>query len=123
SANLPAYAPTYYPGTASFAEAQRLAIAAGQTVTGINMSVLPVRGMRVTGTIVVAGGRPANSGSVALSELMGVGPSMVMAPIKPGGAFSLSNVTPGEYVLRWMGPDLNERAQMPVTVGGGDLDG
>jgi Carboxypeptidase regulatory-like domain len=123
SANMPAYAPTYYPGTASVAEAQRLTIAAGQTVTGINMTVLSVRGMRVSGTIVDAGGRPANSGSVMLSQPMGVGYSSVMAPVKPDGTFSLTNVTPGEYVLRWMGPDPNERALMPVTVGGGDLDG
>jgi hypothetical protein len=123
SSSVPAYAPTYYPGTASIAEAQRLTIAAGQLVTGINMTVLPVRGMRVTGTIVDAGARPANSGNVMMSQPAGAGPSSVMAPVKPDGTFSLSNVTPGEYVLRWTGPDPNERALMPVTVGGGDLDG
>ncbi|PYR64304.1 MAG: hypothetical protein DMF91_00675 [Acidobacteria bacterium] len=123
STNMPAYAPTYYPGTASVAEAQRLTIAAGQTVTGINMTVLSVRGMRVSGTIVDAGGRPITSGSVMLSQPAS-GPSSLMASVKPDGTFVVTNVTPGEYLLRWMSPNPNdERAQMPLTVGGGDLDG
>src|SRR5438132_1071278 len=36
-----AYAPTYYPGTANTAEAQKMTVAAGQTIGGVNMTLLP----------------------------------------------------------------------------------
>ena len=37
------YAATFYPGTGSVAEAQRLAIEPGQTAAGINLTLLPIR--------------------------------------------------------------------------------
>src|SRR5439155_11331585 len=123
SASVPAYAPTYYPGTASIAEAQRLAIAAGQVVSGINMTVLSVRGVRVSGTVVDAAGRPASSGNVMFSQPTGPNSSITSATVKPDGTFVLNNVAPGEYMVRWGGPDFNERAAMPLTVGGSHLDG
>jgi hypothetical protein len=43
--------------------------------------------------------------------------------VKPDGSFVFSNLTSGEYLIRWGGPDFNERAAMPVTIGGSDLDG
>jgi hypothetical protein len=49
--------------------------------------------------------------------------SITMAPVKPDGTFALNNVAPGEYVVRWGGPDFNERAAMPLTIGGSNLDG
>jgi hypothetical protein len=123
-ANQPAYAPTYYPGTGSIAEAQRLAIAAGQVVAGMNMTLLPVRGMRVTGTVVDSSGRPASHGSVTLGQpTPAASPSFISGNLKPDGTFSLSNVTPGEYVIRWFGQELGERALAQVTVGGADVDG
>ena len=123
SASVPAYAPTYYPGTASIAEAQRLAIAAGQVVSGINMTVLSVRGVRVSGTVVDAAGRPASTGNVMFSQPTGPNSSITSATVKSDGTFVLNNVAPGEYIVRWGGPDFNERAAMPLTIGGGNLDG
>jgi len=46
------YAPTYYPATGNVAEAQRLTVGLGQTLTDINISLLPTRTSRVTGTAV-----------------------------------------------------------------------
>ena len=39
-------AATFYPGTGNVAEAQRLTIAPGQTVTGINLTLLPIQTRR-----------------------------------------------------------------------------
>jgi len=88
------------------------------------MTLLPVRGMRVTGTVVDSSGRPASHGSVTLGQpTPAASPSFISGNVKPDGTFSLSNVTPGEYVIRWFGLDLGERALAQVTVGGADLDG
>ena len=43
------YAPTYYPGTGNVAEAQRLTIAQGQTLTAVNLTLLPTQTVRVIG--------------------------------------------------------------------------
>jgi len=51
------YAPTYYPGTSTFAEAQRVAVAEGQTVTSVNFSLLPTRTAKITGSVVDADGK------------------------------------------------------------------
>src|SRR5471030_1205411 len=56
------YASTYYPGTGSVSAAQPLTIAAGQTMAGLNMMVLPVRSVRVSGTVTDSSGAPLKSG-------------------------------------------------------------
>jgi hypothetical protein len=43
------YASTYYPGTADILQAQRITIAAGQTIAGMNFTLLPVRTVKVSG--------------------------------------------------------------------------
>src|SRR5436190_15247598 len=52
------YAPTYFPGTANVAEAQRLTVTIGQTLTDVNIALLPTRTSRVSGTAVDSQGRP-----------------------------------------------------------------
>src|SRR4029079_4233312 len=54
SADRSGYAATYYPGTANVAEAQRIAIAQGQTVTSINLTLLPTQTSRVSGVVLDA---------------------------------------------------------------------
>ena len=43
------YGPTYYPGTGNMAQAQRITIAAGQTIDGVNFTLLPIRTVRSFG--------------------------------------------------------------------------
>jgi hypothetical protein len=122
--NQPAYSPTYYPGTGSIAEAQRLAIAAAQVMTGMNMMLLPVRGFRISGTVVDASGRPLTSGTVALTQpLLGGMPTFINSTVKSDGTFSFNNVIPGEYVIRSTIGDAQTgaRAMTPITVSGADL--
>jgi hypothetical protein len=45
------YAPTFYPGTGNVNEAQRVTVGAGEEVS-IGFSLLPVRLVRVSGTVV-----------------------------------------------------------------------
>ena len=132
--NTSGYAPTYYPGTPSVAEAQRLSLALGQELAGVTFSLIPARMSRITGTVVNSQGQPLGGGMVILrTDLVG---SMMMnvgngGQTGPDGTFTVPNVAPGEYVLEIRtrprqamaaGVDA-ESASVPVTINGQDLTG
>ena len=123
------YAPTYYPGTGNVAEAQLLALGLGQELTGVSFSLLPVRTVRISGTVIDSTGGLLSSGLISLlpsdtrSASLGVGGTR--GNVRRNGAFSLSNVAPGSYTLlvspRGRGGAVNEVAMMPLTVGSEDI--
>jgi Carboxypeptidase regulatory-like domain len=96
------FAPTYYPGTPSAADAQRVRVSVGSEVTA-NFAVLPARTLRVSGTATDAEGKPIANGVVMVQEGQGGRQARftmsVGTMIKPDGTFSLNTLTPGEYVL------------------------
>jgi hypothetical protein len=119
------YAPTYFPGTANMAEAQKVTIGLGQTVSDVNMALMPTRTARITGTAVDLQGRPL----VGVVMAMPRGDSMMMmfgppGQIKPDGSFSINGLAPGTYMLQTQGggPD-GDSASTEVTVSGDDVDG
>jgi carboxypeptidase family protein len=119
------YAPTYFPGTANMAEAQKVTIGLGQTVSDISMALMPTRTARITGTAVDLQGRPFVGVVMAVPR----GDSMMMmfgppGQIKPDGSFSINGVAPGSYVLQTQGggPD-GDFASTDVTISGDDVDG
>jgi protocatechuate 3,4-dioxygenase beta subunit len=127
------YAPTYYPGTPNIAEAQPIAVGVGETASNLNVALSPTRTARVTGTVVDAEGRPATGGNVMVMQ-RSAGAMMMPGgggPIRPDGTFVVSNLAPGEYVLRAMTPPAaGGVARMPavqptanVTVNGDDVSG
>ena len=94
------YAATYYPGTGNVAEAQRVSVGAGEEMS-IGFSLLPVRLVRVSGTVVSSSG-DAGGGAVMLTNAGdgGEGPMATMGgAIQPDGSFTIANVAPGSYVL------------------------
>jgi protocatechuate 3,4-dioxygenase beta subunit len=128
------YAPTFYPGTADPALAQRLAVGLAETLAGVDIQMLATRAATITGTATDSHGRPLpgivqirpHGGTAGLGGTGGV--------IRPDGAFSISNVTPGEYALVVNGPrgpgelttrptDGPEFALAYVTVNGDDITG
>jgi protocatechuate 3,4-dioxygenase beta subunit len=115
------YAATFYPGTGNLADAQRLAIAPGQTATAINVALLPIQAAKVTGTALDAAGKPLTN--VMVNVVQRVGAAMVSnsaVPIRPDGKFTLT-LTPGDYYLRVFG-SANEGATTELTVNGADID-
>ena len=120
------YAPTYFPGTSNIAEAQRVTVGIGQTISDMNMALTPSRMARITGTVVDSQGRPFTGGIMAFpkaeSVMMMFGPP---AQIKPDGSFTLSGLTPGEYVLQTNGPGAGagDYASAEVTINGDDVNG
>jgi hypothetical protein len=114
------YAPTYYPGTGNAAQAQQITIAAGQTVGGMNFTLLPVRTVKVSGIALDAEGRPLSSAYINVitrSFTAGGGG----AAIRPDGKFTISGLTPGDYALRVNLPGNNESATMPITIADTDV--
>lgn len=123
------YAPTYYPGTPNVAEAQRVSVGLGQTMTDINLALVATRTAKVGGTAVDSQGRPMTNGGMVMVMQRGnmfFGPSG-NAQIRPDGSFSVSGLAPGEYTLRANAPPTDgtmpEFATADVTVNGEDITG
>jgi len=127
------YAPTYFPGTANPAEAQRIRLDVGQSVSDVNIALVATRTARAAGTVSDSQGRPVAAGMVMAMPRgntagMFFGPSG-NTPIRPDGTFTLSGLPPGEYVLRanvggmGFGDGTPEFATAEVTVNGEDVTG
>ena len=136
SDNATGYAPTYYPGTASSQQADRINVGLGAETTGVTFALLPVRTVRVSGTAVDSSGKPMAGAFVMLQADMRTGGGGFMMfggggnQVKDDGTFSISNVTPGDYVLRAMtraaprrGEDEAESATASISVGAEDVTG
>ena len=64
------YAPTYYPGTASPADAQRVTVAVGQELGSIDIALAPVKLAKITGTAMGSDGKPLAGAMVMLMPAM-----------------------------------------------------
>ena len=119
-----AYAPTFYPGATSAADAQRLTIAPGQTMASINFALLPVQTAKVSGTVSDTDGKPIVGGIVMVtpkSTEAGVVP--MPTQVRADGQFTVSALAPGEYTLRANDPMARETGTADVTVTGSDISG
>lgn len=146
------YAATYYPGTGSVTEAQRVTLGVGQEQPNVNFALQPVRTVKITGTALSSTGTALSNGMVTLMPAEGAGgpgggPVMFTfggnGRVRPDGSFTIANVAPGNYTLmavagpgggrgggfalRIGGPggaaDEIEMATMPLTVGNEDVTG
>jgi hypothetical protein len=122
--NTTSYAPTYYPGTASLADAQRLTLGLGEEQSGINLAIVPVKTARISGRVVGSTGS-ATQANITLSNQMGQSFNASGGRGSAGdGAFTIANVPPGSYTLDVVGPNVGamppEVASMPIVVGGGE---
>ena len=139
------YTATYFPGTASPAEAQKIHVALGQEAQQTDFALLPVRLTRITGTVVTSDGKPVENGAISLTPLnrSDVGMMMMTASARTAkdGQFVINGVPPGDYTLgaRVMrmttpeggasvmytfggpGGENSEFATMPLSVSGEEL--
>jgi hypothetical protein len=120
------YAPTYYPGTPSQSEAQRITVGVGQEVSGVTFSLLPTRVSRISGRVVGIKGEGFRGFIMTMPEEgMMTGP-MPGSMVQPDGTFEIAGVPPGRYVIR-VQPQGRQDDEMigmtTVTVAGADLQG
>jgi len=99
------YAPTYYPGVPSVNEAKAITVGLSQEVLDINFGMQLVRIARITGHVSNPDGTPVTSGNVNLMPDTGNarGNQIGMAfggRIQWDGAFTITSVPPGRYILR-----------------------
>ena len=138
-------APIYYPGTADFAEAQRVAVTAASEAIAM-MQLVPVRTATVSGIVLDSRGAPVEAMVSLTSENVGLGyvnaqqgavPFRISGHAEADGSFVLSGVPPGSYSLGASSgmpasdaaagalPVMShEMATVPLTVSdGGDIGG
>jgi hypothetical protein len=122
------YAPTYYPGTANVAEAQRITVGVGQALSDINMSLVQTRTARISGIAVDTSGKPMSGGFVMVIQRNG---NMFMSSgggqIRGDGTFTISNLAPGEYTVQAQMPggfaEMGATASTTVSLSGDDVTG
>jgi hypothetical protein len=97
------YAATYYPGTPSPSDAQRIALGVAQELASVDIQLQPVRLAKITGVAMGSDGKPMGGSMVMLMPA-----SRDALQFMPGGTtrtnkdgqFTLTGVTPGEYSLQ-----------------------
>ena len=118
------YAPTYFPGTPNMAEAQKVTVGLGQTVSDMNMALIQTHTARITGVAVDSQGRPMMG--IVMAVPRGDSVMMMFGPpgqIKPDGSFAINGLPPGVYMLQTNAQGGTESASAEVTVGGDDVNG
>lgn len=112
------YAPTYYPGTPNAADAQKITIAAGQEAQNTEFALLPVKLVKITGTVISSEGKPVEGSMINAVPRSVDAPGFMMmmagaARTDKNGNFTIANIAPGDYTLQ-------SRSLTIVTSGGGD---
>ena len=95
------FAPTYYPGTPSIVDAERITLAVGQEVAGISFNLTPTRLSRISGRVI---GWTSTRGlgfiSAMSEESTMMGSMMPPGQVQPEGDFEIRGVPPGRYLLQ-----------------------
>jgi hypothetical protein len=127
------YATTYFPGTPTAAQAQRIKLGVAQHASGIDFSLVAGRTSTVRGTATSASGLPLGGETVTMIREIG-GPTMWMgsvvamgsAKVDGDGGWTLSDIPPGEYRLSIRaaarGSEPAQEGQVTVNVAGADVE-
>jgi hypothetical protein len=119
---MEAAAPTFYPGAADLALAAPIEVSTGSHVTGVDVTLLRFRVLRVSGRVV--NGPPAGRVTVVLHDAKNAGMRDydLRTPTRnSAGDFEFRGVPPGSYELTARGQPLVGRTS--IVVGASDVDG
>jgi hypothetical protein len=103
------YAPTYYPGTISATDAQRVRVALGQEAGSTDFALAPVKLARVSGSVFRSDGRPAAGTMVNLIQRAADNLFVFLdrgGRTDQNGNFTISGVAPGDYNLQVRGMNI-----------------
>ena len=119
--------PTFYPGTADFALAQKVRVTSGGEAS-VDFALLPVRTARLSGFVTTSEGRPAEAFLSLAADAIDVGMSFGSGGItRDDGTFTMADIPPGTYTLiaevRSSPSSIAEIGAATVTVSGADVEG
>jgi hypothetical protein len=98
-----AYVGTYLPDTTDVAMAQKIDVAPGAELSGLNIRLQKSKVFRVSGKLTDAGGQPIKTAQLMVMAGGGRVGSMSMTAVNdPGGKFELTNLQPGTYTAMAM---------------------
>ena len=115
------YVPSYYPGTASAADAQRVQVKLGGELSGLSIALLRKRTATVSG--VVRSTTPSPFTFVDVRRTDGQDSGSPFDTVDQRGAFTITGLLPGSYVINAQNPFGNERGSVDVKVGDTDVAG
>ena len=122
------YAPTFYPGVTSVAEAKPIVLGLSEESLNNDFGLKLVSVARVAGRVSNPDGSSTTAGNVTLIPDAAVERGAQFginynSRINWDGAFAIGNVPPGRYVLRARSDDTVQPqfASVPITIGNGDL--
>jgi hypothetical protein len=123
------YAPTYFPGVLSSAEAEPVSVTAGREAARVEFRLRLVRPARVSGIMATEHKTPLLSGAMILVHRDRLAAAAMLpedAEIFPDGRFVFRNVAPGHYEIRAQA-EVKPRDSMvfgtiAIAVDGRDID-
>ena len=125
------YAATYFPGTVSVAEAQRVKLPAAREASNVDITLIAAPAATISGTARSSDGTSLVGASINLSQVM-IGPSgssfsgLNSAIVDAEGGWRLKDVAAGEYELSVTSVDRTRGRETLTTklqVQGADIDG
>ena len=119
---------TFYPSTTDPHAAQRVRVAVGREVSGVNITLVTAALADVSGRAMNARGAPMANATVNLIQRVGVmTSSMSSGTVKADGSFRIRGVPPGVYVIEANYPpnsnpsEVQEKARSTVHVDGENI--
>jgi hypothetical protein len=93
------YAPVYYPGTTTLAQAASTSLGPGEERTGVDFQLQRVPVARISGMVVNSTGQETQNVQLTLIDLnqAAVGMGNSAARVDNDGRFTFANVAPGQY--------------------------
>jgi protocatechuate 3,4-dioxygenase beta subunit len=127
-ADLPGYAPTYYPGTFLVSEARLVSVGISQDVSSVDFALAPAPTAGLSGIALDSGGQPAGVLLNRSQRSGGFGERPMRDNASADGSFRFENLPPGEYVLQTTGQRRDQAIEpdftsMYVVVDGKDTSG
>ncbi|MGH9236855.1 MAG: carboxypeptidase regulatory-like domain-containing protein [Vicinamibacterales bacterium] len=117
------YVRTFFPGTASVAEAQRVRVKLGEELSGVTLALIRQRAVSISGVVRSSTATPPGSTMVLAHRNDDNGDDWRMGQAGNDGVFSITGVLPGSYTLEAESHFGGDRASTQVAVTSADVAG